>query len=72
LLFVVCNVTNAIFFWAFLPETKGRPLEEMNRLFSETSWFVPGSKFRATEPETALTEKAVIQKQASIHEEEVN
>jgi MFS family permease len=41
LLFVVCNFTNAIFFWAFMPETKKRPLEEMNVLFSETPWFVP-------------------------------
>lgn len=40
LLFVVCNFTNAVFFWAVLPETKRRPLEEMNRLFTETSWFV--------------------------------
>lgn len=24
-----------------MPETKKRPLEEMNALFSETSWFVP-------------------------------
>lgn len=41
LTFVICNFTNAVFFWAFMPETKKRPLEEMNRLFSETSWFVP-------------------------------
>lgn len=41
LTFVVCNFTNAIFFWAFMPETKKRPLEEMNALFSETSWFIP-------------------------------
>ncbi|GAM89638.1 hypothetical protein ANO11243_076770 [Dothideomycetidae sp. 11243] len=46
LLFVICNITNAIFFWAFLPETKGVPLEEMNRLFKESSWFIPGQKLR--------------------------
>lgn len=45
-LFVVCNITNAIFFWAFLPETKGRPLEEMNELFSSNSWFVAGKTTR--------------------------
>ncbi|KAI8303118.1 hypothetical protein K4K59_013325 [Colletotrichum sp. SAR11_240] len=45
-LFVVCNITNAIFFWAFLPETKGRPLEEMNELFSSNSWFVAGQTTR--------------------------
>lgn len=41
ILFVVCNFTNALFFWAFMPETKKRPLEEMNALFAHTSWFVP-------------------------------
>lgn len=51
LLFVVCNFTNSIFFWAFMPETKQLPLEEMNTLFSDTSWFVPGSA-----PRTATTE----------------
>ncbi|KAI9734802.1 MAG: hypothetical protein M1818_006789 [Claussenomyces sp. TS43310] len=29
LLFVICNFTNAVFFWAFLPETKKLPLEEI-------------------------------------------
>jgi hypothetical protein len=28
ILFCVCNFTNALFFWAFLPETAKRPLEE--------------------------------------------
>lgn len=41
LLFVVCNFTNALFFWAFMPETKKLELEKMDALFSETSWFVP-------------------------------
>ncbi|KAH6681336.1 general substrate transporter [Halenospora varia] len=44
LLFVVCNFTNAVFFWAFMPETKKRPLEEMNALFSGRNWFVPTMK----------------------------
>lgn len=48
LLFVVCNFTNAIFFWAVMPETARRPLEEMNKLFRHTSWFVAGNK-EATE-----------------------
>ena len=43
LVFVVCNFTNAIFFWAFLPETAKRPLEEMNYLFTHAPWFVPGT-----------------------------
>ncbi|KAE9376701.1 general substrate transporter [Stipitochalara longipes BDJ] len=44
LVFVVCNFTNAIFFWAFMPETAKRPLEEMNVLFSGSNWFVPSMK----------------------------
>ncbi|KAH7359958.1 general substrate transporter [Pyrenochaeta sp. MPI-SDFR-AT-0127] len=40
LTFVICNFTNAIFFWATLPETARRPLEEMNALFSGNVWFV--------------------------------
>ncbi|AEO68524.1 uncharacterized protein THITE_2145653 [Thermothielavioides terrestris NRRL 8126] len=40
-LFVICNFTNALFFWAFLPETANRPLEEMNRLFTDAPLFVP-------------------------------
>ncbi|KAL6353627.1 hypothetical protein LRP88_14125 [Fusarium phalaenopsidis] len=41
-LFVVCNVTNALFFWVFLPETARRPLEQMNEIFSSKSWIVIG------------------------------
>ncbi|KAJ4152315.1 hypothetical protein NW754_004110 [Fusarium falciforme] len=40
ILFVVTNLTNAIFFWAMLPETRKLPLEEMNRLFSGAPIFV--------------------------------
>jgi MFS family permease len=38
----VCNLTNAIFFYCFLPETANRPLEEMNYLFTNAPAFVPG------------------------------
>ncbi|SPO06333.1 related to sugar transport protein STP1 [Cephalotrichum gorgonifer] len=41
IVFIVCNFTNAVFFWAFLPETARRPLEEMRYLFTEAPWFVP-------------------------------
>lgn len=41
-LFVVCNVTNALFFWVFLPETARRPLEQMNEIFSSKSWIAIG------------------------------
>lgn len=44
ILFVVCNFTNAVFFWLMLPETKKLPLEEMNYLFSNAPWIVPGTR----------------------------
>ncbi|KAI0189200.1 general substrate transporter [Xylaria flabelliformis] len=40
LLFVIANLTNAIFFYAILPETKLLPLEEMNYLFTHAPWIV--------------------------------
>ena len=40
----MCNLTNALFFWAILPETAKRPLEEMRYLFTEAPWFVPTLK----------------------------
>ncbi|KAG5979054.1 hypothetical protein E4U55_005619 [Claviceps digitariae] len=43
ILFIVCNMTNALFFWCFLPETAHRPLEEMRYLFEEAPLFVPSS-----------------------------
>ncbi|EMR66309.1 hypothetical protein MGN70_008254 [Eutypa lata] len=43
LLFVICNFTNAVFFYLLLPETKQLPLEEMNFLFTHAPWIVPGS-----------------------------
>ena len=46
LVFLICNFTNALFFWAFLPETARRPLEEMNYLFAHAPYWVPGSKRR--------------------------
>ncbi|KXT02498.1 hypothetical protein AC578_4166 [Pseudocercospora eumusae] len=44
--FVVCNFTNAIWFWMVQPETKKRPLEEMNYLFTNAPWFVPGMNMK--------------------------
>ncbi|PYH89435.1 glucose transporter [Aspergillus ellipticus CBS 707.79] len=43
-LFIICNFTNAVFFWLLLPETKKLPLEEMNYLFSNSPWIVPGTR----------------------------
>uniref|UniRef100_A0A8H7NH38 Major facilitator superfamily (MFS) profile domain-containing protein n=1 Tax=Bionectria ochroleuca TaxID=29856 RepID=A0A8H7NH38_BIOOC len=62
ILFIVCNFTNAIFFWAFLPETARRPLEEMRYLFTEAPWFVPTmdmSKFRTGESLERKVEEVV-------------
>ncbi|KAF2635468.1 general substrate transporter [Massarina eburnea CBS 473.64] len=44
ILFAVCNCTNALFFYAVLPETAKRPLEEMKYLFTNAPIFVPGMK----------------------------
>ncbi|KAM0325351.1 hypothetical protein ACHAQA_007336 [Verticillium albo-atrum] len=64
LLFVVCNFSNAVFFWAFMPETKQLPLEEMNALFSETSWFVPNTtRHRTTTDLDARVEQARLEKE---------
>ena len=40
--FIICNFTNALFFWAFLPETRKIPLEEMHALFTNAPIFVAG------------------------------
>lgn len=37
----MCNFTNAIFFWALLPETSKVPLEAMDTLWENAPWFVP-------------------------------
>ena len=46
-LFIICNFTNAVFFWLLLPETAKRPLEEMNYLFTHSPWIVVGESRRA-------------------------
>lgn len=43
ILFIVCNFTNAVFFYFVLPETKNLPLEEMNYLFTNAPLIVPGT-----------------------------
>ena len=63
---MICNFTNAIFFWAFLPETKGIPLEEMKILFQETPWFVPGSKRRVVASELAVATQEIEEKRATV------
>ncbi|KAH7409318.1 general substrate transporter [Cadophora sp. MPI-SDFR-AT-0126] len=63
LLFVVCNFTNGIFFWAFMPETKLLPLEEMNELFSSTRWFVPGTTPKKRSDLDVRVEEAKLEKE---------
>lgn len=46
LVFSITNFTNGLFFWAFLPETKGLNLEDMDELFRESPTFVPGSHWQ--------------------------
>jgi len=48
--FIVCNLTNAIFFWLILPETARRPLEEMNPLFEQAPWIVVGKSKNTYQP----------------------
>ena len=41
-LFIICNFTNALFFYLFLPETARLLLEEMNYLFTNAPFLVAG------------------------------
>ncbi|KAH9836374.1 general substrate transporter [Rhodofomes roseus] len=62
LVFAICGFTNAAFFWAFLPETKGIPLEEIDSYFETVPVFVPGSRVAlkdASEREAELREGKV-------------
>ncbi|KAF4983530.1 hypothetical protein FZEAL_1065 [Fusarium zealandicum] len=69
ILFIVCNFTNAIFFWAVLPETAKRPLEEMRYLFTEAPLFVPSMDMAAFAAGEDLERRAeaVEQKQEATH-----
>ncbi|RPD75600.1 general substrate transporter [Lentinus tigrinus ALCF2SS1-7] len=49
IVFAICGFSNALFFWAFLPETKGIPLEELDTYFEGMPIFVPGSKVHVPE-----------------------
>lgn len=72
LLFVICNFTNALFFWAILPETKKLPLEEMNYLFTNAPWIVPGSdreSYRANLADDLERRAAEIQEKGAVVDE---
>ncbi|CAH6721348.1 high-affinity glucose transporter 1 [[Candida] jaroonii] len=58
-LFCICCFTNALFFWAFLPETRRVPLELSDEYWKEAPLFVPGWK-PAKDYSADLKEKANI------------
>lgn len=66
LVFVVCNFTNAIFFWAFQPETAKRPLEEMNYLFTNAPLFVPTMNMRDFENHDLENRVAEVERKGSV------
>ncbi|KAL1735018.1 general substrate transporter [Schizophyllum commune] len=46
LVFAICSHSNALFIWAFYPETTGRRLEEMDDLFTKAPIFIPGTQYQ--------------------------
>lgn len=77
--FIVCNLTNAIFFWALLPETARRPLEEMNYLFTHAPWIVVGTSKESyvshdlEDRLNAITAESELKRADSVkHEEQVS
>ncbi|KAH7095296.1 general substrate transporter [Paraphoma chrysanthemicola] len=73
LTFVICNFTNAVFFWATLPETARLPLEEMNTLFAGKVWFVAAGrgKVAASNGRVRHAQKDFDDKEAVAHTEQV-
>ncbi|RDW56780.1 hypothetical protein BP6252_13964 [Coleophoma cylindrospora] len=70
LLFVITNFSNAVFFWAMLPETKKLALEEMNMLFSEAPFFI-GNRSEKIRQECAIGGAAMLQDlKTGVHTEE--
>lgn len=73
LTFVICNFTNAIFFWATLPETARLPLEEMNTLFGGNIWFVAAGRGKVSPSGGRVrhAERFLEDKEASSHTEQL-
>ncbi|KAJ3843839.1 general substrate transporter [Lentinula raphanica] len=60
LVFAICGHTNALFVWAFYPETTGRRLEEMDALFHDAPVFVANTPY-ANKQDRLLAEKELRQ-----------
>lgn len=63
---VVCNFTNALFFWAIQPETAKRPLEEMNYLFTNAPIFVPTMNMKDYEQHDLENRVQEVERKASV------
>lgn len=63
---VVCNFTNALFFWAIQPETAKRPLEEMNFLFTNAPIFVPTMNIKDYEQHDLENRVHEVERKASV------
>ncbi|KAK7553570.1 general substrate transporter [Phyllosticta paracitricarpa] len=74
ILFVVCNFTNAVYFWAILPETARRPLEEMNYLFTNAPYFVPTMDYATVETRDLERRIEEVERKGSfsVHHEEAS
>ncbi|OBZ67895.1 putative quinate permease [Grifola frondosa] len=72
LVFAICGFTNALFFWAFLPETKGIPLEELDAYFDCLPLFVPRSNMKVLDAATREEElrQGKARERAQVEEEE--
>ena len=70
-LFCVCNFTNALFFWAFLPETRKIPLEEMHELFTNAPLFIGPRKKESYLPRGDLVRRVreIEEEKGVVHDE---
>ena len=77
LIFIITNITNALFFWAFLPETKGLNLEDMDELFYNSPLFVPGTHWTPSshvdaDAERIAAEGKVVVAESITHQERID
>ncbi|KAL3468794.1 general substrate transporter [Aspergillus californicus] len=73
LVFICCDFGNALFFYLFLPETKGLPLEVMDDLFGNSPLLVPGSRWVASpelDVEAVKERKDILARAAALEERE--